>query len=96
MTRIAIIAIAAALTLTASPASAAPVGLMGMATPPAAQTEADQHFILMKDTSKPGSANVDRFRAQREPPAVKPPKAEDLRKTGGIQASVLAPKPKPQ
>jgi hypothetical protein len=94
MTRIAIAAIAAALALTASQANAAPVGLMFLATPPAAQIEADQHFILMKDASKPGSANVERFRAQREPPALKPPKPEDMRKTGGIPASVLAPKPK--
>lgn len=93
MTRI---AIAAALALTASQASAAPVGLMGLATPPAAQTEADQHFILVKDTSKPGSANIERFRAQREPPTVKPPNPEDMRKTGGIQASVVAPKRKPR
>jgi len=91
MTRI---AIAAALALTASQASAAPVGLMGLATPPAAQTEADQHFILVKDTSKPGSANIEGLRAQREPPTVKPPNPEDMRKTGGIQASVVAPKRK--
>jgi hypothetical protein len=46
MRRIAIAAIAT-LALSAFQAGAAPVGMIGLATPPAAQAEADQHFVLM-------------------------------------------------
>jgi len=49
MNRIAIAAIVvvATIAISACQARAAPGGLMGLVTPPATQTEADQHFVLM-------------------------------------------------
>jgi hypothetical protein len=76
-----------------SPAAVAGAPLPSMAVDALAHAPA---FILVKDTSKPGSGTAGPWVKQREPPAPKPPKPSDMRKTGGIPASVVAPKPKPR